>query len=181
MFDKEVTEMIYQYYKHFILIDKSINCRAVSAAQVSTINTSIIISFYLTDVLLQIVITVLFSSSQPELVDIAEVLAREVARKINAIFSQLSSTLLSDNQSLKARVGQLESELTTVTKNYENARLWRENVLSGCPVLFEQSGLIYTLKPFGVLKKKTDQVTEGVTESSPAAGTQSGHDAGNLY
>lgn len=113
--------------------------------------------------------------------DIAEVLAREVARKINAIFSQLSSTLLSDNQTLKARVGRLESELTTVTKNYENARLLRENVLSGCPVLFEQSGLIYTLKPFGVLKKKMDQVTEGVTESSPAAGTQSGHDAGNLY
>lgn len=180
MFDKEVTEMIYQYYKHFILIDKSINCRAVSAALASTINKSITL-FYLTDVLLQIVITVLFSSSQPELVDIAEVLAREVARKINAIFSQLSSTLLSDNQTLKTRVGQLESELTTVTKNYENARLWRENVLSGCPVLFEQSGLIYTLKPFGVLKKKTDQVTEGVTESSPAAGTQSGHDAGNLY
>lgn len=48
MFDKEVTEMIYQYYKHFILIDKSINCRAVSAAQVSTINKSIIILFYLT-------------------------------------------------------------------------------------------------------------------------------------
>lgn len=180
MFDKEVTEVIYQYYKHFILIDKSINCRAVSAALASTINKSITL-FYLTDILLQIVITVLFSSSQPELDDIAEVLAREVARKINAIFSQLSSTLLSDNQSLKARVGQLESELTTVTKNYENARLWRENVLSGCPVLFEQSGLIYTLKPFGVLKKKTDQVTEGVTESSPAAGTQSGHDAGNLY
>lgn len=39
MFDKEVTEMIYQYYKHFILIDKSIN---------------------LTDVLLQIVITFIF-------------------------------------------------------------------------------------------------------------------------
>lgn len=180
MFDKEVTEVIYQYYKHFILIDKSINCRAVSAALASTINKSITL-FYLTDILLQIVITVLFSSSQPELDDIAEVLAREVARKINAIFSQLSSTLLSDNQTLKTRVGQLESELTTVTKNYENARLWRENVLSGCPVLFEQSGLIYTLKPFGVLKKKTDQVTEGVTESSPAAGTQSGHDAGKFY
>lgn len=59
MFDKEVTEMIYQYYKHFILIDKSINCRAVSAALASTINKSIIL-FYLTDVLLQIVITFIF-------------------------------------------------------------------------------------------------------------------------
>lgn len=125
--------------------------------------------------------TALFSSSQPELDDIVETLAREVARKINAIFSQLSSTLLSDNQTLKARVGQLESELTAVTKNFENARMWRENVLSGCPVLFEQSGLIYTLKPFGVLKKKTDQLTEGITESSAAAGTQRGHDAGNFY
>ncbi len=109
-----------------------------------------------------------------------EVLVWEAARKINAVFSQLSSMLLSENKTLKARVGQLESKLKTVTENFENARMWRENVLNGCPVLFEESGLIFTLKPLGMLKIKTDTSTEGVTESSPAAGTQSGHDAGKF-
>lgn len=67
-----------------------------------------------------------------------------------------------------------------MTANYENARMWRENVLNGCPVLFEETGLIFTLKPFGNLKKNPDKMTEGVTESSPAAGLTSGHDAGKF-
>lgn len=73
-------------------------------------------------------------------------------------------------------MGQLESDLKTTTENFENARKWRENVLNGCPVLFEQSGLIFTLKPFGKLKVKT----EGVTETAPAAGTERGHDSGEF-
>lgn len=97
-------------------------------------------------------------------------LAREATRKINAIFSQLSSTLLNENKNLKAKVGDLENELKTVTGNFENARMWRENVLNGCPVLFEQSGLLFTLKPFGKLKVKTDSVTERATGPSRAAG-----------
>lgn len=101
-------------------------------------------------------------------------LAREATRKIGAIFSQLSLMLHNDNQTLKAKVEQLESELKTATGNFENARLWRENVLNGCPVLFEHTGLIYTLKPFGRLKRKMDLLTEGVTESLPDAG----HDTG---
>lgn len=105
-------------------------------------------------------------------------LAREATRKINAVFSQLSSTLLNDNKTLKTEVGRLESELKTVTGNFENARMWRENVLNGCPVLFEQSGLIFTLKPFGKLIRKTDKLSEG--EASPAAGMQDGHDAGKF-
>lgn len=88
--------------------------------------------------------------------------------------------LHNENKTLKAKVGQLESELKTTTENFENARMWRENVLNGCPVLFEQSGLVYTLKPFGKLKRMTDKLTEGVTGSSPAAGMESGHDAGTF-
>lgn len=103
-----------------------------------------------------------------------EMLSREATRKISAVFSQLSSLMHNENQTLKAKVGQLESELKTVTENYENARTWRENVLNGCPVLFEQSGLIYTLKPFGKLNRQAERVTE----PQPPAG--SGHDAGKF-
>lgn len=119
-------------------------------------------------------------SSQPDFDSIVEMLAREATRKISAIFSQLSSLLHNENKTLSTKVGQLENELKTMTENYENARMWRENVLNGCPVLFEQSGLIFTLKPFGKLKRKTDEVTEGVTKSSPAAGMQSACDAGKF-
>lgn len=80
-------------------------------------------------------------------------LAREATRKVNAIFCQMSAALQSQNQALRARVGQLESELKTATKNFENATTWRENVLSGCPVLFEESGLVFILKLFGKLEK----------------------------
>lgn len=109
-----------------------------------------------------------------------EKLAREATRKINAIFSQVSSVLHNENNTLKAKVHQLESQLKTMTENFENARMWRENVLNGCPVLFEQSGLIFTLKPFGVLKAKIEEVSERVTDPSPAAEPQSGRDAGEL-
>lgn len=108
-----------------------------------------------------------------------EILAQEATRKIDTIFTQLSSLLHNENKTLKAKVGQLESQLTTMTANFENARMWRENVLNGCPVLFEQTGLIFTLKPFGKFKRKPDKITEGVTESPPAAGLKSGRDAGN--
>lgn len=115
-------------------------------------------------------VTVVSFSSQPDLDGVVEMLSREATRKISGVFSQLSSLLHNENRSLKARVGQLESQLRTVTGNFENARMWRENVLSGCPVLFEQSGLIYTLKPFGKLKRKTD----GETESRRPAGSRHG-------
>lgn len=62
MFYKEVTEMINRCHTHLILIDRSINPinQAVTAVLVSTINKSIIRLFYLTDVLLQIVIILIF-------------------------------------------------------------------------------------------------------------------------
>ncbi|XP_029374270.1 oocyte zinc finger protein XlCOF6-like [Echeneis naucrates] len=105
---------------------------------------------------------------------IMEMIAWEAARKIDAIFCLLSSMLDNENKTLKAKVGQLESKLKTTTEHFENARMWRENVLSGCPVLFEQSGLIFTLKPFGMLKTKTDEVTEKMSDSTSADGTHSG-------
>uniref|UniRef100_A0A672HWQ5 C2H2-type domain-containing protein n=1 Tax=Salarias fasciatus TaxID=181472 RepID=A0A672HWQ5_SALFA len=95
-------------------------------------------------------------------------LAREATRKISLVFTQLSLLLRSENLTLKARVEQLESQLKAVSESFENARLWRENVLSGCPVLFERSGLIFTLKPFGKLKGKTDEGTEEVSEVAAA-------------
>ena len=107
-------------------------------------------------------------------------LAREATRKISAIFSQLTSVLHNENKTLHATMGRLESELTAMTENFENARKWRENVLNGCPVLFEQSGLIFTLKPFGKLKRKGDEVMEGVTGSPPAAETLSENHAGTF-
>ncbi|KAK2846604.1 hypothetical protein Q5P01_009603 [Channa striata] len=105
---------------------------------------------------------------KPDLDDVVKILGREATRKISAVFSQLSSLLRHENQALKAKVGILENELKTVTENFENATMWRENVLSGCPVLFERSGLVYTLKLLGKLKRKTDQDPEGVAESPPA-------------
>lgn len=103
-----------------------------------------------------------------------EMLSREATRKISYIFTQLSSLLHNENRTLKARVSQLESQLLTVTDNFENARMWRENVLNGCPVLFEQSGLIYTLKPFGKLKRKTER------DAEPQLPAGSRHDAGRF-
>lgn len=100
-------------------------------------------------------------------------LACEATRKISTVFSQVSLLLLAENRTLKAKVGQLESELKTVTESFENARVWRENVLNGCPVLFKQSGQVFTLKPLGKLKIRTDKVAEGGSGSSPApAGIQ---------
>lgn len=107
-----------------------------------------------------------------------EQLAREATRKIDTIFSQVFPVMHSENKTLKSKVCFLESLLKTMTENYENARKWRENVLSGCPVLFEQSGLVYTLKPIGTLKAKVDEVSMGVTDPSPAAEPQRQHDAG---
>lgn len=121
-------------------------------------------------------LTALFESSQP---DIVEMLAREATRKINAIFSQLSSMLHKETQTLRAKVGKLEGELNTMTKNFENAKLWRENVLKGCPVLCEESGLIFALKLFGKLMKKTDQLT-GAVAGFPHAAMQSEHEAGTF-
>ncbi|KAK5905298.1 hypothetical protein CesoFtcFv8_006778 [Champsocephalus esox] len=107
---------------------------------------------------------------EPDFDTVVEMLAREATRKIDAVFSQLSSTLHNENQTLQARVGGLQSELKTTQENFENARMWREHVLSGSPVLFQQSGLVYTLKPSGKLKTRTDQLT--------GDGPETGHDEG---
>lgn len=103
-------------------------------------------------------------------------LSREAARKISAVFSQLSSLLYNENRTLAAKVQQLEKDLKSVSEGFDKARMWRESVLNGCPVLFEQSGLIYTLKPFGKLNRKT----QCVTEAQPPAGNEAGHKAGEL-
>lgn len=110
--------------------------------------------------------------------DIVQVLAGEASRKINAIYTNLSSVLQRENQNLKAKAGKLESELQDITKDCEKAQLWRENVLNGCPVLFEETGMIFTLKLFGQLIKNTDKLTEEVSGSSSTDEVQSGNDAG---
>lgn len=128
---------------------------------------------------LAIVTTVsLFSLLQFPQPDIVDLLAREATRKINAIFCQMSATLHSQNQTLQARVGQLESELKTVIKNFENATTWRENVLSGYPVLFEESRLVFVLKLFGILDKSPDEVTAAELTDVPVV--QSGCDYGGF-
>lgn len=103
------------------------------------------------------------------------VLAGEASRKINAIFASLSSVLQRENQTLNAKTTKLESELHDITKACEKAQLWRENVLNGCPVLFEETGMIFTLKLLGQLMQNTDRSTE---EVSSTAEVQSGNDAG---
>lgn len=90
-------------------------------------------------------------------------MTREATRKISSVFALL---LLAEHSSLKSRVGRLESELKAVTESLESSNLWRANVLSGCPVLFQESGLIFTLKPLGQLTMKPK---EGEDDPSPAA------------
>ncbi|RVE65208.1 hypothetical protein OJAV_G00133250 [Oryzias javanicus] len=98
----------------------------------------------------------------------AQMLSRETGRKICSVFSQMSSLLLSENSTLKARLERLEAELQSVTKNVEDARRWRENVLSGCPVLFQRSGLLLRLKPFGRLMRRADAQRRDEEPSSAA-------------
>lgn len=106
-------------------------------------------------------------------------LACEATRKIHAIFFQLSSLLHKENQTLKGKVGKLETELSTVTKNFDNAKMWRENVLNGCPVLFQESGQVFALKLFGKLMAKTDKLPQGAA-GFPHAAVQSEHNIGTF-
>ncbi|KAM4567078.1 uncharacterized protein PAE49_010531 isoform 1-T1 [Odontesthes bonariensis] len=116
--------------------------------------------------------------SKSDFESILKMLALEATRKIGCIFSQLSSLLLAENLTLTARVGQLETELKATTESCENAKMWRENVLSGCPVLFKQSGMIFTLKPCGRFEMKMDNPSQGGSDSSPAdAQVEAGHDS----
>lgn len=82
-----------------------------------------------------------------------------------------------ENQTLKAKTAKLESELHDITTTCEKAQLWRENVLNGCPVLFEETGMIFTLKLLGQLMQNTERFTEEVSGSSTAE-VQSGNNAG---
>lgn len=75
-------------------------------------------------------------------------------------------------------MAQLESELKTVMQKFENATRWRENVLSGYPVLFEESGLVFILKPYGKLEKSPDKVTAAELTNVPLV--QSGCDYGRF-
>lgn len=104
-------------------------------------------------------------------------LAGEASRKISAIFTSLSSTLQRENQTLKAKTAKLEGELHDVSKACEKAQQWRENVLNGSPVLFEETGMIFTLKLSGQLRQNSDRFTEAVSGSSTAE-VQSGNDVG---
>ncbi|KAG8001777.1 Zinc finger protein Gfi-1b [Nibea albiflora] len=108
---------------------------------------------------------------KPDFDSVVEMLSREATRKISAVFSQLFSMLHNENATLKSEVGELQSKLKTVTVNFENTRKWRENVLSGCPVLFEQSGLLFSLKPFGKLEVNKSTLMERVTGSAPETQT----------
>lgn len=108
-------------------------------------------------------------------------LACEATRKISAIFSQLSLALHRENQTLRAKVGKLEKELKTTSENFENAKTWKENVLTGCPVLFEESGLIFALRPFGKLAKNPDTLKVGAPELSLPPVVQNGCDNGGFH
>lgn len=88
----------------------------------------------------------------------------------------MSAALQGQNQTLRARVEQLESELKTALKNFENATTWRENVLSGCPVLFEESGLVFILKLFGKLEKNPHKEDAAGLTAVPLV--QNGSDGG---
>lgn len=76
-------------------------------------------------------------------------------------------------------MAQLESELKTMMKKFENATTWRENVLSGYPVLFEDSGLVFILKLFGKLEKNPVKVTAAESTNVPLV--QSGCDYGRFH
>lgn len=99
-------------------------------------------------------------SLSPLQTDIVHKLAGEASRKISAIFGSLSSGLQKENQTLMAKTAKLDSELHDITKACEKAQLWRENVLNGCPVLFEETGMIFTLKPLGQLMQSTDKLPQ---------------------
>ncbi|XP_023817833.1 uncharacterized protein LOC110016280 [Oryzias latipes] len=109
-----------------------------------------------------------------------EMLSRETSRKICCVFSQMSSLLLSENSALKAQLERLEAELQSATRNVEDARRWRESVLSGCPVLFQQSGLLFRLKPFGRLMRRTDAQQEDGEDEESSSAAQVGRDDGKL-
>ncbi|XP_013890050.1 zinc finger protein 708 [Austrofundulus limnaeus] len=103
---------------------------------------------------------------RPDFDSVVGLLAREATRTIGGVFSQL----IAENAALKTRVGRLESELKTATESLQRSNLWRENVLSGCPVLFQDSGLVFTLKPLGKLTINSNRASEGDHQTSPAAG-----------
>ncbi|KAM9327431.1 uncharacterized protein KZ484_018910 isoform 3-T4 [Pholidichthys leucotaenia] len=102
---------------------------------------------------------------KPDVDAVVEMFARETARKISSVFCQLSSLLQAENRTLKDRVEKMEGQLKTATERFENARLWREHILNGDPVLFQPSGLVFTLKLSGKLMK-IDEGAEGVGASS---------------
>lgn len=116
------------------------------------------------------VLIFLFKCLQPDFDGVVDLLAREATRTICGLFSQL----LSQNASLKTRVGRLEGELKTAAETVQRSNLWRENVLSGCPVLFQDSGLVFSLKPLGKLTVKSNPASEGDHQASPAAGLEPG-------
>ncbi|XP_061637344.1 zinc finger protein 28-like isoform X2 [Phyllopteryx taeniolatus] len=89
-----------------------------------------------------------------------ELLAQEASRKINSVFLQLSDATNKEKLTLRDKVSKLESRLTAVTEDLDGIKIWRENVMSGCPVLNEQTGWVLTLKPFGMLVKSADESTK---------------------
>lgn len=97
-----------------------------------------------------------------------ELLAQEASRKINCVFLQLLDTTTKEKLMLQDKVSELERQLKAVTEDFDVIRLWRENVLTGCPVLNEQTGWVFTLKPFGVLVN-SDELAKEDTESTTSA------------
>lgn len=97
-------------------------------------------------------------------------MAEEATRKISSIFYHL---LKREIEALETKVELLESQLKTTMENYEGAKQWRENVLSGSPVLFEQTGLVYTLKPLGKLISPSDYISDRTPEPAAAPQMQS--------
>lgn len=85
-----------------------------------------------------------------------------------------------ENTTLKATVGQLQSELKTMRENFESTRAGRNSILNGCPILIEKSGLIFTSKSSGELKSKTEFMKNDITGELFSAVVQRGPDVGML-
>ncbi|XP_056138886.1 zinc finger protein 226-like [Lampris incognitus] len=114
-----------------------------------------------------------------DLTSVTQALAREAARKMDGLFTQLSTPARAENLTLKTKVGRLESELKSVAKKLENLKKCKDNILKGCPVLFEETGLIWALKPCGKMKERGDGEAERAAVAPPVV-LQNGHVTGLL-
>ncbi|XP_057695934.1 zinc finger protein 431-like isoform X2 [Corythoichthys intestinalis] len=97
-------------------------------------------------------------------------LAQEASRKINSIFLQLFDSANKETLTLRDKVNKLEVQLKVTMEDLNTNRVWRENLISGCPVLNEETGWISTLQPLGILVELTDKIAKEDVETIIAGG-----------